>query len=58
MAESLVSYAALLRKVGRADEATAMDARANVIRAKHAPRPNELGTMKSPNGAILMSHIG
>ncbi len=36
VATSLENYAALLRKIGRADEATETEARAKVIRAKHA----------------------
>ncbi len=36
VAQSLENYAALLRKTGRSDEATKMEARAKAIRAKHA----------------------
>ncbi len=36
MATSLENYAALLRKTGRGNEATKMEARAKVIRARHA----------------------
>ena len=36
VATSLENYAALLRKTGRADEATEMEGRARAIRAKHA----------------------
>ncbi len=36
VATSLKNYAALLRKTGRATEASKMEARAKAIRAKHA----------------------
>ena len=36
VATSLENYAALLRKTGRADEATEMEGRAKAIRARHA----------------------
>ncbi len=36
VAKALLNYAALLRKTGRSAEATKMEARAKVIRAKHA----------------------
>ena len=36
MAMSLENYAALLRKTGRGTEADKLEARAKVIRAKHA----------------------
>ncbi len=36
VATSLENYAALLRKTGRADEATEIEGRAKAIRARHA----------------------
>ena len=38
VATTLANYAAMLRKTGRSAEATRMEARAKVIRAKHAER--------------------
>ena len=39
MAQSLENYAALLRKMGRDEEAEKMEARAHAIRTKH-PQEN------------------